>query len=391
MFKIGFDTSALDPGFKAHAQRGIGRYVKELKSFFENSKAVGIDVQFFDYTFINSPKFAEKIFELVPVGRQTLKQQIYYPLLYRRGRLADFNFLHFPAHMDVPSWSMKNYVLTVLDLIPLVCRDMYEADRPGFKFRFARWLEIQAIKNAALIIAISENTAKDVNKLLGIPMDRIIVTPLGVGSEFFKETSPAAMEQVRTKFDIPLDRKIVLYVGGIDQRKNISGLIKSFKALVEMSATKGQQIPVLALAGNIQKDRQYPRLLSLIAEHGLQDLVKLLGYVPDKDLSALYATSSVFFFPSLYEGFGLPPLEAMASGTPVVSSNTSSMPEVLSGAASLVDPGDHVQAAREISYLLNNSEHAKTMSNLGKNRAAKYTWSKTGEKTLEAYKRAASL
>jgi len=391
MFKIGFDTSALDISFKAHAQRGIGRYVRELKNFFETTEKNGLDVEFFDYTFIKSPRVTEKIFDLIPVGRQTLKQQLYYPLMYRGKKFSDFNFLHFPAQMDVPSWSMKHYVLTVLDLIPLVCRDMYEADRPGLKFKFARWLEIQAIKNASLIIAISENTAKDVNKILGVPEDRILVTPLGVGAEFFKEASPAEMEAVRRKYELPLEQKIVLYVGGIDQRKNIEGLIKSFKTLVGMSREKESSSPMLVLAGNIQNDRQYPRLLSLISEHALDELVKPLGYVPDKELSALYATSAVFFFPSLYEGFGLPPLEAMAAGTPVVSSNTSSMPEVLSGAAALVDPGDYLQAAREMSSVLENSEHAKNMSKLGQKRAAEYTWERTGVKTLEAYKKAVAI
>lgn len=388
-FNVGFDTSALDPRFKGHAQRGIGRYVTELSTYFSALKLGPIAVGSFDHSTFKAPSMASRLIDVLPAGRRTLSQQLLYPLRLNKGSFSAFDVVHFPAHMDAPAWSPKRYVLTVLDLIPLVFKELYKADRPSWRFHFARFLEIRAIKNASLILAISNNTAKDVHQILGIPYERILVTHLGVDQKFFKaqELSLSSNNQqyLKSKLGIPANRPIVLYVGGIDQRKNCQGLLAGFKELLGRALFHSKPLPVLVMAGGIQSDRQYPKLVELIKKYELQDFVHITGFVSEPELLALYAQSAAFFFPSLYEGFGLPPLEAMAAGVPVLSSGTSAMPEVLGTAALIYDPSDSVDAGQKLFDILYTPALAQKLHEAGPRQASKFTWSNTGEQTLKAY------
>ena len=390
-YTVGFDTSALDTEFKAHAFRGIGRYVYELKRYFDNNPRESVTILPFQHSEFKDGGWVGKLIEYMPAGRQTARQQILYPLQLGSRGTQKFDLLHFPAHMDAPAWSLKNYVLTVLDLIPLVLSDLYKANKPSWRFNLARWLEIRSIRNASLILAISENTARDVQRILNIPEERIIVTPLGVDDRFFEDRSPSIDRTVRLRHSLPADRKLVLYTGGIDPRKNYKGLIKTMRAVIETYRERSLTPPYLAMAGEIRADREFPRLQQIISECNLDDDVGLLGFVPDDELLDLYAISNVFFFPSLYEGFGLTPLEAMAAGVPVVSSDRSCMPEVLGDAALLVDPEDYTQSAEAIKSILETPDLAINLRMLGKKRAAMYPWSKTAQATLNAYERAAGM
>ncbi|MFM1847578.1 MAG: hypothetical protein RL417_1052 [Pseudomonadota bacterium] len=389
-FAVGLDTSALDASFKEHAQRGIGRYVRELKSFFDRFGATDdgpLRVDYFDHSLFRPPPVLDKLIALAPLGRQTLRQQVVYPLYVGGQRTARFDALHFPAHMDAPSWSGKRYVLTVLDLIPLICCDLYASVQPGWRFRLARALELRAIRGAAVIVAISENTARDVEHILDIPRERIVVTPLGVDERFFTAPpSSSAEAELRSRYRIPVGRPVILYVGGIDQRKNYRGLIETFAEVLRERGARGETLPVLLVVGKISGDKEYPRLKGVIAHHGVGDAVIEAGYVPEDDLPGLYRLSSVFLFPSLYEGFGMPPLEAMAAGVPVVSSNTSAMPEVVGEAGLLYDPKDVGAGAGAVVRILRDSSLAQRLRELGQARARGFTWERTGRKTVEAYR-----
>lgn len=389
MFRVGLDLSALDGNFKNHAMRGIGRYVHELHRYFSTLQPNGINIGTFDQGVLQQRSLVSSVIQALPAGRRTLSQQVLYPLRLNRGPLAEFDVVHFPAHMDAPAWSTKRYVLTVLDLIPLVLEDLYRADKPGWRFAFARFLEIRAIKNAALIVAISENTAKDVHRILGVPEERIVVTHLGVDQKFFEAAVGSDAPELQARFKIDPHRPVVLYVGGIDQRKNFNGLVRSFAILCQMCREQGRAMPQLFMAGNIQSDAQFPKLQALVKELQLEDDVLMPGFVPDNELLQIYALSSVFFFPSLYEGFGLPPLEALAAGTPVVSSNTSSMPEVLGDAALMIDPTNFAAAAEALFRILDNAELAASLRERGRAQARKFTWAATGQQTLSAYERLA--
>lgn len=299
--------------------------------------------------------------------------------------------LHFPAHMDPPAFSPLPYIVSVMDLIPLVLSDLYKAVSPTWRFKLARYLELQAIRKADLILAISKSTAHDLQEYLEIPEKKIIVTPLGVEEKFFSAELKISEADLRSRYNIPLDRKIILYVGGIDQRKNCNKMLETFEEVCHAEKIAGNQPPVLVMVGKIEHDRQYPKLLSMITNLDLKDDVCLTGFIPDEDLLQIFAISSVFLFLSLYEGFGLPPLEAMACGLPVVSSNTSAMPEVLADAALSVDPTDTEQAAKSILDILHNDDLTLSLREKGRLQAKQFSWQTTCKLTAEAYKKMAEV
>ena len=385
--RIGFDASALSPGFKEHAARGIGRYVSELSRYFSAAADSQLKVENFDHQEVLRGSLISKLIDCLPGGRTTVRQQMLYPWRLGRGSVARFDLLHFPAHMDPPAWCPKPYAVTVLDLIPLVMKDLYRPAMPGWRFDLARWLELQAIKNAALILAISENTARDVEKILGIEPERILVTPLGVDESFFSAVvSSDEAAGLRQELQVAQDTPLILYVGGIDQRKNSGFMLEAFRMLLDERRARSRALPVLIMAGRIEQDRQYPGLIRNIEELGLGRQIRLTGYLPDAQLLKFYALSSVFFFPSLYEGFGLTPLEAMAAGVPLVCSNTSAMPEVVGDAALMISPMDRSGAARAMAEILDRPELAAKLREAGRLRARSFSWQRTGELTLAAYK-----
>jgi glycosyltransferase involved in cell wall biosynthesis len=399
MATVGLDTSALDVSFKEHAGRGIGRYVRELKGYFDRESDAAmsaqagrganelVDIAYFDHADIVS----DKAVNWLPAGRMTIKQQLLYPVrLGRESRKREIDCLHFPAHMDAPSWSPLPYAVTVLDLIPLICADLYKADSPSWRFALARWFELRGIRNAALVLAISQCTADDVHRLLGVPYERIVVTPLGVDEGFFNAALPDDVPGFDRRFGLDEKRPLLLYVGGIDQRKNAPGMIHALAEVAGRCDRNGTPRPQLLMAGGIQRDKQFPTLLKAIEQHCVADCVLLPGYVADEDLLRLYARADVFLFLSLYEGFGLPALEAMAAGLPLVCSNRSAMPEVVGDAGLLVDPTNPRQAAEAILGLLENKELANDFSRRGVERAKLFPWSQTGLTTLFAYEQLSS-
>lgn len=381
--RVGLDVSALNPNFKSHAARGIGRYVRELHKSLAQLSGANVAVGEFEHDSLISGSKLKPLLDWAPVGRTTLRQQIIYPLQLSNKSRCPFDVVHFPAHMDPPAWGLKNYIVTVLDLIPLVMSDLYKAINPSWRFKLARHLELKAIKNADLILAISENTARDCESILGIDPNKIVVTPLGVDSKFFISADASADPAVLGKLGIPAGREIVLYLGGIDPRKNTGNLVKAFKILRD----KRQGRPVLVIAGKIKDDKQFPVLQREIEAAGVSLDVCMPGFVGDEDLLKLFKHTSVFLFPSLYEGFGLTPLEAMAAGVPVVSSNTSSMPEVLGKAAMLVDPRNPEAMAESADAILSNPSVAADLRSAGPKRAELFSWSRTGETTMAAYER----
>ncbi len=395
MTYVGLDVSGLDPAFKSHAQRGIGRYVSELNRFFQESPGSDVEVGTFDHTRVVSDGVCARAVDLLPCGKTTVRQQLLYPLKLGVGEMKSFSFLHFPAHMDAPAWSTKPYVLTVLDLIPLILKDLYRAHRPSWRFHFARWLELQGIRRATLCLAISECTARDLTSILGVPPERIRVTPLGVDPSFLEVFSMRTVDPhgvaLRNRLGLPAARPIVLYVGGHDERKNIRSLVGIVQRVMSNSSAGRDEQPILVMAGRVSSPREQEALASALREFEMESDAFSLGYVSDTDLKALYSISAAFLFPSLYEGFGLPCLEAMAAGVPVVCSNTSSMPEVVGDTGILFDPTSIELGARALASALSDSALRSKLSVAGYERACGFTWSRTGELTRDAYRYAASL
>lgn len=397
MITVGFDTSALDPRFKSHAQRGIGRYVDRLVQHLRTSNPVDVSLEWFDHYDLIHRGIAPKLINFMPCARTTVRQQLLYPLRLTSGSLRDVDFVHFPAHMDGPAWSPKPYLLTVHDLIPLILKSLYQEHRPNWRYHFARWLENTSIRNATMLLAVSETTAKDIVRLLGIPRERIAVTPNGVEQGFFelfrmrRELSPDARFDLRSRLGIPTGRPMLLYVGGHDERKNIRMLVEIAHEALRECSRRNIPKPVLVFAGKIDSGRERRTLNAALQDFRMVDDTVELGFVSESDLRALYAESAVFVFPSLYEGFGLPVLEAMAAGLPVVSSNCGALAEVMGSVGFHFDPHDPVSGCRGVLELLSNPDLALRTSEEGHRRAAEFSWERTGELTLQAYRQAATL
>ena len=386
MFRIGIDVRGTEAGFKAHFGRGTGRYGEEL---LKSLTAVAPKYPDISLVPLGAEALAptgilEQTFSRMPVGRQTLTTQFVLPRSISR---TDCNLLHFLSHGDAPARSPIPYIVTVLDLIPLRFSDLYRADKPNWRFKLARGLENRAITQATGILAISECTKRDLVELLHVPAEKVIVTPLAVSKQFvgrpLDDELPEYKKQKRAEFGLDTDRPLLLYVGGIDPRKNVSFLLEVFaKVQHQLLGPK----PLLVLGGAHEKDDQFPILQAKIKELGIADSVKWLGFVPEQKLVALYHSASLFLFPSLYEGFGFPVLEAMACGVPVLAGDNSSIPEVAGSAAHLL-PDNNIPAwVGAIKTVLEHPLYQLDLSLRGVRQAKAFSWEQTARKTFEAYK-----
>ena len=367
MPKVAIDLRATEVGFKQHALRGTGRYVKELYKELKENKELSI-VDLYSKDFLKLPS------SIPMIGRTTIETQL---LLPRKINNLELDLAHFFSHGDAPAWGKAPTVVTVLDLIPLIFSDLYTKNKSNLRFKFARFLENNAVKKAKGIIAISEATKRDVVKILKVREDKIFVAPLAVSQDFI-ERKPKP--EKKNKFEYPT----LLYVGGIDARKNISFLLKVFKSLLKEKTWK--TLPRLLIAGNLKQDANYEEFLTELKRHSLEQQVDELGYVSDDELIALYDSVDIFVFPSLYEGFGLPVLEAISRGCVVAAGNNSSIPEVLGPDYPLLEDNNEKEWIEYIYDLLRNEARKEKLSKIGIERSKIFSWKDTANKTFNAYK-----
>jgi glycosyltransferase involved in cell wall biosynthesis len=231
------------------------------------------------------------------------------------------------------------------------------------------------LRSCDKIIAISENTKQDAVRLYGIDPRKIIVTHLAVKGTFRPET-PEQQAFIRERYGLPA--RFLLYVGTIEPRKNLAILLSTYRNLLD----KGFDISLVIAGG---KGWYYENFLREMKRLHLENKIILPGYVPDEHLPGLYSSAEAFVYPSLYEGFGFPVLEAMACGTPVICSNTSSLPEVAGDAAILLPPGDINIWEQAIRKILKDDQLRADMRRKGLQQAARFTWEKTARKTLDVY------
>ena len=227
------------------------------------------------------------------------------------------------------------------------------------------------------ILADSTSTRQDIIELLGVPPERISVVPAGVEPRFLPVSDREELERVRRSYS--LDEPFVLSLGTLEPRKNYVHLIEAHAQMRQAMPSA----PRLLIAGG--RGWLFEDILATAERYGDMN-VRLLGYVPDDDLPALYTQATLFAFPSLYEGFGLPPLEAMACGTPVVCSDRSSLPETVGDAALMVDAEDTSALATAMQRLLEDSQLRADMIRKGLAQAGRFTWDKSARKLLAAYR-----
>ncbi len=298
-----------------------------------------------------------------------LWEQSYLPILLAKDNIDVF---HAPGY-TMPLMTTTPSVVTIHDVIamkyPEFCSRMN-------RLHYRLVLPPTAAK-AARIITTTGYTRDDIVDTLGVPEDKIDVIPLGVHESFVPIEDGSALASVRRRYGLPPE--FVLFVGNLEPKKNIGRIIEAFNTL-----RKSRSIPhALAVVG--RKEWLFKDLKRMVRLLGLERHVFFLGNVPLSDLVLLYNAADVFIFPSLYEGFGIPPLEAMACGTPVVTSNRSSLPEVVGDAAVTVDPLSTGEIAQALHAVLTGDELRRTLRERGLNRAKLFSWESTARKTMEVY------
>ncbi|MFN8595229.1 MAG: glycosyltransferase family 1 protein [Anaerolineae bacterium] len=345
---------------------GIGRYVVNLAHALL-SLAPDLDLRLLHDQTAHASRLALPKLPItnLPISSFSLQQQWIVPRQLRelKARLYHSPYYLMPYRPGVPT------VLTAYDVIPLVYPQYYTVpQRLIFRFAHAR-----ALKTAHVTLAISEATKVDLVRQFGTRPDRIVVTPLAADPRFALQTT-AAVQTVREKYHLP--ERYVLYVGSNKPHKNLARLIKAW-----LTAEGGMGNVELVIAGSW--DERYPEAKRLAEGHAR---VHFLGSIDDADLPALYASALAFAFVSEYEGFGLPPLEAMACGTPVLASNTSSLPEVIGDAGLLVDPHEIDAIAAALERIITDKNLRLDLKQRSLQRAAQFSWEQTARLTLDVYR-----
>lgn len=303
-----------------------------------------------------------------PVAR-LWREHVLLPLACRREKV---DLLHCPKSA-IPFFSPCPVVVTLHDLIPIK-----HPETEKFAARLYWRLQIPiAAKRSSFVITDSEHARQEIMAEFGVEPDRIRAIMLGFNPAMLDPRDPAHGGAVRGRYALP-DRYI-LYVGTIQPRKNIDTLIEAYARLRQGD----DKAPRLVITG--RKGWLYDRLFARIAELGLTDAIIFTGFVADEDLPFIYDGAQVFAYLSLFEGFGLPPLEAMACGVPVVVSNTTSLPEVVGDAGIGVAPTDVAAVTTALRQLLDQPEVAANMRRTGLERARTFSWERCAAETLEVY------
>jgi glycosyltransferase involved in cell wall biosynthesis len=294
----------------------------------------------------------------------------------RAARALDLDLLHIP-YLAPPLFSPVPTIVTVHDLIPL----LLPAYRGSWRKRAYFWLDVQATLRADRLIAVSEHTKKDTVRRLGYPAKRIDIT-LEAAAPSLRPATPEEILAVRRRYDLP--ERFALYLGDTDVRKGVHRLLAAFAQWRQEAADTETG---LVIAGPLHPPGAplFPDLSGLAQALGLADVARFLGPIGEADKPALYSAAAVFAFLSEYEGFGLPPLEAMACGTPVLASSVSSIPEIVGEAGVLVDPFDEGAVIDGLGRLLGDEARRAELRALGLARAATFSWERTARETLRAY------
>lgn len=292
------------------------------------------------------------------------------------ARRAKVDLYHVPC-LPPPLLPHTPMVVTIHDVIPFRL-PLY---RTEIKFSIYTRMLAPATKRANLIIAISQYTKQDMIDVLKLPPERIRVIYEAAGDEYSPITNPTELAAVRAHYG--LGKRYVFYLGGLDHRKNVLQLVRAFAQLYYRLADPDLQ---LFIAGDPDRRRGplYPDPRPLAAELGVSDRI-IYHFVEEKDKPILYSGAEVFVFPSLYEGFGLPPLEAMACGAPVICSNRTSLPEVVGNAAITLDPDDTLALVDAMYGVLTNQMLRADLCARSLQRASQFNWRRTASETIAVY------
>lgn len=292
------------------------------------------------------------------------------------------DIVHFPSpfelkiHFDLREHNDRA-IITVHDLTPLIYADMLFTGKRRLLKPLYDYL-LGSVKNAGNIIAVSENTRNDLVEKLNVPSDKISIIHEAAGDMFKPINDREFLQEIRKKYNLP--DKFILTTGGFLRHKNLDILLD----LIALLKVEYRIEYPIVMAGKTDTVH-FPEIKQRAEEMGFKDMVHFPGYVPAEDLAAFYNLASVFIFPSLYEGFGLPLVEAMSCGTPCIISNVSSLPEIAGDAALQFDPGRIAELSEAVHNVLSSDETTADLRRKGLKRAEAFSWKKMAQETMTLY------
>ncbi|TAN57032.1 glycosyltransferase family 1 protein [Patescibacteria group bacterium] len=364
--RIGIDCRTIqekEPAGTAHYTKELAKALLDVDSendyflFFNQEKNIPADLQKSNAKIIILPK---KTLPFISSHWQFSRD-------LKKYRLDIF---HGPAN-TLPIGFNGTSILTIHDLAIYINPEWFPKQNFSTKFIVPR-----SLAKAKKIIAVSESTKQDLQKIFRVPTEKIKVIHEGVRTEEpNEETKNKALE----KFDLQ-EKKYFLFLGTIEPRKNLIALIAAYKILVQKNPTA----PLLVLAGG--GGWKNDDIFEAVKKRGLENKIKYIGYVSNKEKFALMKKALVFVYPSLYEGFGLPILEAMSSATPVITSRISSIPEIAGDGALMIDPNNDDEIANALEKLWKDGGLRADLIAKGEARIKQFSWTKTAEKTLQTYR-----
>ncbi len=358
---------------------GVGTYIRNVV------RTLGRLDRENKYLLIGSPAKVEEIgalppnFHTVPLLASDRSFQGYREFRTALQRL-NCDLVHIPNLFSVPRMLPCPYVMTVHDMLEHMSR---AREQSGFWRSFHFQMTKRVLAGAARIFAVSNFTRNEIEKLFEIPSDRVEVVYNAIDERFLHGHATAPeRDLIARRYQVTYP--FLLYAGRISPHKNVVRMIEAFSAL-KTELERDQAYPDLKLIIIGDDLSGNPDLRRTVVRSGVQNDVRFLGFVPIEVLRIFYDEAKIFVFPSLYEGFGLPPLEAMVHGTPVVTSNVSSLPEVVGNAAVLVNPENVFEIMRALHRVLMDKPLRDRMKERGYQQAAKFSWETSVRRILEAY------
>lgn len=374
--RLGFGVTVLARCLQSGGVDGIGSYTRELLKRL--LKADGMTVVPVSFGLpvpaaSGAPENVEQ-FGKYPLSA-ALSAATGFPFPGTARLSAKIDLMHATDHM-IPKLGAVPVVATLMDAIPLS-----HPEWVTLRFRTVKnALWKKASHWAAHVITISEYSKCEIQEHFGLPPERISVTPLGVDERWFRPLADGKWGEVSSRLGLP--EHYFLFVGTLQPRKNVGRVIEAYRALPRAVR---DEVPLL-IAG--RAGWQCDDIISALTSQAYGPSVRWLRHLPDDDLLAVMQKATALVQPSLYEGFGLPVLEAFAAGAPVITSNTTALPEVAGDAAVLVDPLDTAAIAEAMMKLLENEELAGSLRSRGRLRALEFSWDRTAAMTLDVYRRA---
>lgn len=371
VYRIGIDARLFGTALAV----GIGRYTEELiRHLVELDKDNQYHVFLSKSASGSFPMYATNLSKTgVDFSHYSYSEQFKYPTILKK---TDLDLIHYTNFNSPVFFTSIPSVVTIHDLTLWFFPG--RGQKSWFRRMAYRFVIKKTCQNAKQIIAITKRTKEDIVELLNINPEKITVVYEAVPNSYKVINNDVKIKKLKHKFNIA--KPYIMYVGQWREHKNIIKMIRAFSLLRRRYNVDYQ----LVMVGKI--DNKYPLVKTTVKELGLTDQVIFTGYVPDSDLPYMYNGAELFVWPSLYEGFGLPPLEAMACGVPVISSNVSCMPEVLGDAAYYFDPHSVEAMAKSMSDVASSYSLKRELRLKGLRQARKYSFEKSAKETLKIYK-----